>query len=92
MPVRSFCRFAIDRPCTLCPASTSSSSLNSSQLLFNGSFTSVGCGRSILSSSVNSSSSASGLSLNGSPAMVFGQEMFTSTMAVRPAARRIEMQ
>ena len=28
----------------------------------------------------------------GTRAVVFGQETFTSTMAVRPAARRIEMQ
>ncbi len=92
MPVRSFCRFAIDSPCTLCSASTSSRSLNSGQLVFNGIFTSVGCGRSMPSNAVNSLSSASGLCVNGSPAFVFGQEMFTSTIAERPAARRMEMQ
>ena len=91
-PVRSFCRLAMDSPCTLCSASTSSSSLYSPHGLFNGILTSVGCGRSILSSAVNSRSSASDVEVNGSPTCVFGQETLTSTIAVRPAARRMEMQ
>ena len=78
-------------PCTLCSASTASRSRNSSQLLFSGILTSVGCGRSTVSSTENRRSRFSGLSVNGSPARVLGQETLISTMALRPAARSSEM-